>query len=341
VTTRAPEPCPAAPPRLAGTVLITDYAWPDLDIERAVLGGAGCGLVAGPAEAAAADVIEALVRQHQPVGILSNWARLSAAAIASSPALRIVARLGVGLDNIDVAAATRQGVWVTNVPDFCVEEVSEHAVGLLLAWSRGIVRFDRETHAGLWRPASARLRRVATLTVGLVGYGRIGQRIAAKLAPYGATLLASTARPRADDGRVAMLPLDELMRRSDVVIVSAPLSRDTHHLIDARRLALCPASAFLINVSRGALVDSEALRVALASGRLDGAGLDVIEGEPAVPAWAQTEPRLILTPHIAFSSDASLADLRRRACEEIVRTLAGAPPREARNAPDTGARDRC
>lgn len=319
-------------------MLITDYAWPDLEIERAVLGGAGLRLVAGPADAAGADVIEALVREHQPVGILSNWARLSAAAIAASPGLRIVARLGVGLDNIDVEAATRHGVWVTNVPDFCVEEVSEHAVGLVLAWSRGIVRFDRETHAGLWRPASARLKRVASLTIGLVGYGRIGRRIAAKLAPYGARLLAAVARPRSADDLVELLALDDLMRRADVVIVSAPLTPQTHHLIDGRRLALLPPGAFLVNVSRGGLVDTEALRAALASGRLGGAGLDVIEGEPVVPAWVAAEPRLILTPHIAFSSDASLADLRRRASEEIVRTLAGEVPREARNAPEFTAR---
>ena len=119
-------------------VLISDFPWPDLSIERAVLAQAGLDLVAGPARAGSAAEIEALTRRHDPVAIMSCWARLSAQAIAGAPSLRHIARLGVGLDNIDVRAATAQGVLVTNLPDYCVEEVSDHAVALVMAWARGL-----------------------------------------------------------------------------------------------------------------------------------------------------------------------------------------------------------
>lgn len=320
-----------------GTVLVTDYVWPDLAIERDIIEGAGFRLVAGAPTPAPEPAIEALVRQHRPVGILTNWARVGPGAMAGSPDLRIIARYGVGLDNIAVEEATRRGIWVTNVPDFCVEEVSDHAIALLLAWARGIVHFNGETHAGRWQPAAARLQRVGHLSCGLVGYGRIGRRIARKLAPFGPRMFACVERPRPGDGVVEIVALEDLLRCSQVVILTAPLTTATRHLLNAERLALLPPGAFVINVSRGGLVDTDALLAALAEGRIAGAGLDVLEGEPAVPAAVARDLRIILTPHVAFSSDAAVADLRRRASEEVVRVLRGAQPLEARNPPDFSA----
>ncbi len=183
------------------TVLLTDRAWPDDTVERAVLTAGGITLVAGPADPAPAPVIERLAAEHRPDAILTCWAPVSAAAIAASPALRLVARMGVGLDNIDVAAATGRGVLVTNVPDYCVEEVSDHAVALLLAWTRGVVAADRQVRAGRWDPAGARLRRLSALTCGVIGYGRIGRRTARKIAALGARVLAHTPHPTAGGGR--------------------------------------------------------------------------------------------------------------------------------------------
>ena len=315
------------------TVLVTDHAWPDLSIERAVLESAGLEVVAGPSAPAPREAIERLVAEHQPAAIMTCWAQVSAAAIGASPSLAIVARLGVGLDNIDVAEATRRGIWVTNVPDYCVEEVSDHAVGMLLAWARGLVAFDRAAKRGEWRPAGARLRRVSTLTCGLIGYGRIGRRTAQKLAPFGTRVLACVARPRTGDGLAQLVRLEELLARSDVIIVHAPLAPDTHHLLNRERLAGVKAGAFLINVSRGAIVETQALVEALDRGQLSGAALDVLEREPADPVLAARQD-LIITPHVAFSSDASLAELRRRAAEEVVRVLRGERPLEARNVPE-------
>jgi D-3-phosphoglycerate dehydrogenase len=316
------------------TVLLTDYAWPDFAIEAELIEGAGFRLVTGPAKPAAADVIAALAVEHQPAAIMTNWAPVSAAAIAASAPLRIVTRLGVGLDNIAVAEATRRGIWVTNVPDYCVEEVSDHAVGMLLAWARGLTRFDGEVKAGRWEPASARLRRVRDLTCGIIGFGRTGRRTAEKLSGFGMRLLAHARRPVAVASGVEMTTLEELLRRSDAVLLHLPLTGDTRHLLDRRRISLMKPGALLVNVSRGAVIETEALIEALAVGKLAGAALDVLEDEPHVPPGL-LRPDVILTPHIAFSSDASLRDVRGKASAEVIRVLRGERPLQARNEPGT------
>jgi D-3-phosphoglycerate dehydrogenase len=318
------------------TVLQTDYAWPDVDVERGVLEAAGHRLVTGPSAPAPEKDIEALVARHDPQAIMTCWAQVTAQAVQSPSELRIVQRIGVGLDNIAVDAATARGAWVANVPDYCVGEVSDHAIALLLGWARGTIAFDRDVKAGRWDPATARLRRVADLTVGIIGLGRIGRVTAAKLRSFGCALLAYD--PHASgDGDARLVAFDELLARSDVVILHAPLTAETHHLIDAEHLALVRKGAFLINVSRGPLVDNDALLAALMSGRLSGVGLDVIEGEPDVPRTLVGRPEVIVTPHIAFSSDASLRELRRRSAEEVVRVLSGAPPHHPCNRPEGGA----
>ncbi len=321
------------PPSRPGTVLLTDYAWPDDSVERSVIEGAGHTLVTGPADAACAEAIEELVAEHRPAGILTCWAPVSATAIDTSPDLRIVARLGVGLDNIAVDTATERGVWVTNVPDYCVEEVSDHAVAMVLAWTRGLAVSDREIRAGRWDPAGARLRRLSTLTCGVVGLGRIGRATARKLGAFGCHILAHDPYPPKDASAVEMVGLQELLRRSDAVILHVPLTSGTQHIIGAEQLALMPPGGLLVNVSRGGLVDTDAVVKALDNGHLGGAALDVLETEPHVPAGLLEQPGALLTPHTAFSSDTSVTELRRRAAEEVVRILTGQTPHHACNSP--------
>lgn len=323
--------CQISGPTSGPTVLLTDYAWPDVAIESAIIEGAGFRLITGPTKPASAEAITALAGEHQPAAIMTNWAPISAAAIAASRRLRIVTRLGVGLDNIAVDEATRRGIWVTNVPDYCLEEVSDHAVGMLLAWARGLTYFDREVKEGRWEPASASLRRVRDLTCGIIGLGRTGRRTAQKLRGFDVRLLGHSLHNTTIAG-IEMTTLEELLRRSDAVIVHLPLTAATRHLLDRARLALMKPGAFLINVSRGAVLETAALVEALHSGRLSGAALDVLENEPRVPPGL-LRPNVILTPHIAFSSEASLRDLRRKASEEVVRVLRGEPPEQARNDP--------
>lgn len=316
---------PAA--RQPATVLITDHAWPDLAIEQAVLQAAGLRMVAGPAVPASPEAIAALCTEHHPTSVLTCWAVVNEQAVLASPALRHVGRIGVGLDNIDLAACRQRGVCVTNVPDYCVEEVSDHALGFALAWTRGLVGFDRAVRGGAWQPASARLRRLRDLTIGIVGHGRIGRASVRKFGGHGCRVLVHTRQaPAATLDGVQFLPLDDLLTASDVVVLHVPLSAQTRHLIDAKRLACMKPDALLVNVSRGGLVDTDALTHALATGALGAAALDVLESEPAVPDALRALPNVMITPHVAFSSDASLAELRQRAAEEAVRIIRGEAP---------------
>jgi D-3-phosphoglycerate dehydrogenase len=189
------------------------------------------------------------------------------------------------------------------------------------------VTADREVRAGRWNPAGARLRRLTDLTCGVIGYGRIGRATAAKLHALGARVVISDPHPPADTGSIEVMALEDLLAASDIVVLHAPLVPATHHLIGERQLDMLPRDAFVINVSRGGLIDTAALLASLEKGHLGGAGLDVLEEEPSVPAGLLTHPGVIVTPHIAFASDASIIDLRRSAAEEVVRVLSGEPAR--------------
>jgi D-3-phosphoglycerate dehydrogenase / 2-oxoglutarate reductase len=313
-------------------VVQTDFAWPDVSIERAVIEAAGHTLIAGPSTPALEAEIEALVAAHNPQAIMTCWAQVSAKAIAAPTDLKIVQRIGVGLDNIAMSAATARNAWVANVPDYCVGEVADHAVALLLDWARGTVSFDRSVKAGAWNPAVAQLRRVSDLTVGIVGVGRIGAATAHRLAAFGCTVLGYSPSGRAVPG-IEMGTLDALIANSDAIIIHAPLTEASHHLMNAARINALKPGAYLINVSRGPLVETDALIAALERGHLSGAGLDVVEGEPQPPRALVDREDVIVTPHIAFSSEASLAELRRRSAEEVVRVLAGETPHFPCNSP--------
>ncbi|MGC3980265.1 MAG: C-terminal binding protein [Steroidobacteraceae bacterium] len=320
---------------MRGTVVLTDHPWPDVEVERPMIETAGYRLIAGPVTAGSAEDVEALVRQHDPLAIMTCWAQVSAQAIAVPSNLRIVARMGVGLDNIHIPSATARGAWVTNVPDYCVEEVSDHVVALLLSAWRGIALLDRQARLGLWQPESAPpLRRVRERCVGIIGYGHIGKRTAYKLAQgFGCRVLVNspslmTAHAESTElqPNVFSVSLASLQREADAIVLHLPLLPGTHHLIDREFLRGCARRPWLINVSRGGLVDNVALQQALDAQWLAGAALDVIEGEPAPPVALLQRPDVIITPHIAFSSDASLLELRQRVCAEVLRVLDNQSP---------------
>lgn len=323
------------------SVLLTDHPWPDIEIERDLIEAAGYELVGGPIEAPAAAVVEALVAQHDPIAIMTCWAQVSQAAIERPTQLQIVARLGVGLDNIAIAAATARGAWVTNIPDYCVEEVSDHAVAMALGFWRGIAAMDRDVKQGQWNSASARMRRVADMTVAIIGYGRIGAATARKFSQgFGCRVLVHSRSLLSESGvghslqsGVTVADIGTIQREADAIVIHAPLTLATQHLIDDAFLAKLKRKPLMINVSRGGIIDNDALVRALESGLIGGAGLDVIEGEPAPPKSVTGRADVIATPHVAFSSDASLAELRRRSAEEVVRVLRGERPHHPCNEP--------
>ncbi len=322
-------------------VVLTDHPWLDVAIEQSIFDAAGVELIAGPIEASAAPVIEATVAQHRPQAIMCCWAPVSERAIESARDLKIVSRMGVGLDNIAVAAASERGAWVTNVPDYCVEEVSDHAVAMILNHWRGIHAFDREAKLGHWNPASANLKRTRNMIVGVIGYGRIGQATARKFAQgFGTKVLAySPSLLRAHrDGQeiapgIAAATVATLQVQADAIVLNMPLTPDSKHLVNDAFLRGLKRKPLIVNVSRGGLVDNTALLNALDIGLVGGAALDVIEGEPSPPKEVMNRKDVVVTPHIAFSSDASLAELRRRCSEEVVRVLRGEPPLHPCNKP--------
>lgn len=322
-------------------VLLTDHPWPDTSIEQEICEEAGHELVAGPIEVQPREAIDAFVAQHDPQAIMCCWAPVSEAAITAPRDLRVVARLGVGLDNIAIPAATARGAWVTNVPDYCIEEVSDHVIAMLLARWRGIIDFDRRAKQGEWNPASAQLVRVRNMTVGIIGYGRIGRVTARKIArgfgarvlAYSPTLLSEHVIGTDIEPDVLAATLDLIQQEADAIVLHLPLTANTHHLISDAFIAECRRKPLLINVSRGGLVNNDALLRALEDGRLSGAALDVIEGEPSPPMALVGRSDVIVTPHIAFSSDASLEELRRRSTEDVVRVLRGEVPLHPCNSP--------
>lgn len=262
---------------------------------------------------------------------------VSAAVIAQLRRCRVISRFGIGVDTIDVDAATAAGIQVTNVPDASTEEVSDHALAMLLSLARDLRAFDEAVRGGAWAVAAGggQIRRLSGRTLGLVGFGRIARQLCEKVRPLGLQVL--TFDPYVPPAATAELNarsvgLAELLERSDFVSLHAPLTPETHHLLSAEEIALMRPGAFLINVSRGGLVDQAALARALQHGTLAGAALDVMESEPPMtddPILAA--PNVLLTPHVAHYSVESFDAVRDRAIENIVRVLSGQDPLSAVN----------
>jgi D-3-phosphoglycerate dehydrogenase len=317
--------------RMSGTtniVLITDHAWPDIELERAILEQAGLHIVDSPG----ADESTLSSLATDAVAIMTCFATVTPTVIESARDLRVVARYGVGVDNIAVETASARGIPVTYVPDYCVAEVAEHALALLLACARGVARYNQSVKHGGWQlGVAAPLRRIEGQTLGLIGCGRIGARLAAKALGLGMRVLAYD-RVAAPPG-VTNVDLDALLEQSDFISLHVPLTTETRALVGESVLRRMKPNAYLVNTARGGLVDTVALARALREGWIAGAGLDVLPQEPpAADDPLRGLDNVILTPHVAFYSEESLVDLRRRTAQSVVDVLAGRPPEHLANA---------
>ena len=310
-------------------VLVTDYAWPSLEIERAILSAAGAELVVEES----GDPSELVRLAADADAILTNWRKVSDEALDAATRCLVVARYGVGVDNIPVARATDLGILVANVPDFCLEEVSDHALALLLACARRIVTFARATRAGSWDllGLGRGLPRLRGQQLGIVGYGSIARALIPKAQGLGLEVTVYTPRlaPGHDTatGVETTNDLTHLLRTSDYVSLHAPATQETHGLIDEDALRSMKPTAYLINTSRGALIDENALRHALEQGWIAGAALDVMTEEPTAagnPLIALDS--VIATPHAAFYSETAIAELARKAADNVAVALAGGIP---------------
>jgi D-3-phosphoglycerate dehydrogenase len=314
-------------------VLITDYAWPDLEIERRTLTEIDAELVVAEKSQQDAASLSAKAKEHEVDAIMTNWAKVPEAVIAASAKCQIVSRLGIGLDNIDVAYCTSRKIPVTNVPDYCLIEVAEHALALLLALSRKVAFYHQATKAGRYElQAGPKLRRIEGQTLGIVGLGNIGRKVAAKASGLGLKIVATSRSGQSALPGVQIVSLDELLVQSDYVSLHVPLTSETKHMIGTSQLAKMKRSAYLINTARGGLIDRMALAAALNANTLAGAALDVQDPEP--PDLTQPpygDPRVIVTPHAAFVSEESLANLRLRVSRQIAARLTGSVPENVVN----------
>lgn len=309
-------------------------------------------VVADPIDAAAleqlrqgpCEVVDASADASSlPVRLLDAWGvivrsrtKVTADLIGKAPRLELIARAGVGVDNVDMAAAAARRIRVVNAPAAATGSVAELAVALYLTLFRGFYPQVGATKAGRWERGTHG-HELAGKTIGFVGYGRIAREVARRLSAFGVITVAfDPFVPRSNDA-TEMLPLEEVLRRSDLVSVHAALTPENHHLLDARAFERMKRGAFLVNVARGPLVDEAALLVALKSGHLAGAALDVFEVEPPMNRELLEHPHVIATPHIG----ASTVEAQRRAgadiVAEVLRALRG-EPLTALVAPPGGAR---
>jgi D-3-phosphoglycerate dehydrogenase len=305
-------------------VLITDYAWPDVSIEREVLTAGDCELIVADKSDATS-----LAKLAKPCdAIMTNWAKVPDTVIGAAKNCKIVSRLGIGLDNIDVEYCTKHKIVVTNVPDYCLIEVAEHSLALLYALARKVAFYHWETKSGRYNlQAGPKLRRMEGQTLGLVGFGAIARVVAKKAQGLGMKVIAHSRSQSNPMPGVEFRDLAELLAESDYVSLHIPSTADTKHLIGIGELARMKPTAYLINTARGAVVDEQALALALQKGQLAGAALDVQQKEPCDLTQAPfNDPRVIVTPHAAFVSEESLADLRRRTAQQVVERLHGRIP---------------
>jgi D-3-phosphoglycerate dehydrogenase / 2-oxoglutarate reductase len=310
---------------LALRVVAIDDGYASYDQEAALLTDAGAAFELAPCrgslDAAIASTREADV-------VLVRESPLPRQAIEAMQRCRAIIRYGIGVDNIDQAAASERRIHVANVPDYGTEEVATQTVALALAVVRRLRLHDAEVRAGRWSTGVLQpMHRLRGGTLGLIGYGRIAQRTYQMLAGFGfARTLIHDPGAKLPAGTEAA-EVDAICREADLISLHAPLTAATRHIIDARRIALMRPTTVLVNTARGGLVNLDALAAALAERRVLGAGLDVFEHEPPDPAHPIFAlDNAVLTNHIGWYSEEAMRDLQRKAAEEAVRVLRGEPP---------------
>lgn len=313
-------------------VLIAYRQFPDVIVEQGILDAVDAQVV----WLHGLDNAEAQAELPTADALMVSIEIVSAAEIARMNQCRIVARVGAGLDAIDVPAATARNIWVTNVPDYSVDEVSSHVMALLLACARRVPWLVESTRRGEWDGTFIRpFPRLKSQVLGIVGFGRIARATAAKGLGLGLKVVAYDPYVAAGEMRVAgvkPVDLDTLLATSDFISLHVPLTNDTRRMMNADSLSKMKPTAYLINTARGPLVDEDALLAALQNKQIAGAALDVLTVEPPLPDNPLlNDPRALVTPHVAWYSEDANYDVRARAAEDVVRALRGDSPRYAVN----------
>lgn len=299
-------------------VLITDNDLGDSALESSALEQALQAEVVVRQFRSESEVVEG-VRDIEPDALIVQWAPITASVLDAMPQCKVISRLGIGVDMIDLEAARERGVVVRNVPDYCIEEVATHAFASALSLWRRLPALDSQVRAGEWSAIThaPHIRRLSTATVGIVGLGRIGRSVAQGFRAWGSTIIAYD--PIATSSDIPLVDLPTLLAQSDVISLHAPLNDETRHMIDEQAIGLMGQSPIIVNTSRGPLIDEAALAAGLAIGKVGGAALDVFAVEPLdAHSPLRHLDNVILTPHAAWASEQALPDLRRLATQNII-----------------------
>ena len=314
-------------------VVITDYDFGDVAVETEIL------------EAAGAEVIALQAKRQEDLfdvapycaAMMNQYARIGKETITRMRNCEVIARYGVGVDIVDVGTATEKGILVTNVQNYCTEEVADHAIALWLTLARKLPDYDRATHAGIWKWQSGQpVYRLRGRTMGVVSLGKIGQAIVARAQSFGVTVIAyDPYLPREVAAKIGveLVSKPELLARSDYILMQAPMTPNTHHFLSDAEFSVMKPGAILVNTGRGPTVDNKALFRALTEGHLAAAGLDDPEEEPAKRAnWTPdnnplfTLPNVLVTPHAAYYSEESIHAARVTAATQVAKVLTGQKP---------------
>jgi len=305
-------------------VVITDCNHPSIEIERKMLSEINAELILSNCNTEE-DIIKVA---KDADGIINQRVSITRRVIKSLNKCKVIVRYGVGVDNIDIKVATECGIIVANVPDYCVDEVSSHALGLILGCARGRILFNSKVKEKRWGFSLAKpLFRTQGKTLGIFGLGRIGSAVAKKSIGFGLKIIACDPYVSKVNNRIKMVDFSQLLSESDFISINASLTDKTWHAFKENELKAMKKTAYLINTARGSIVDEKALYKALREGWIAGAGLDVLEKEP--PDWNNPLLKLdnvIFTPHSAFYSEESYIELKTRTAKVVLSVLNGKLP---------------
>tara|TARA_Y100001936_G_scaffold24765_1_gene22708 strand:- start:224 stop:1210 length:987 start_codon:yes stop_codon:yes gene_type:complete len=313
-------------------ILITDYVWPSIEPEKKILEDAGYEVVVPPD-----DSESTLIRYVGDVhGIIFCFGKVTSKVLENAKNCMVVSRYGIGVDNIDLVKATELGLVVTNVPDYCTDEVADHALGMLLSLNKNMITHTRQVVAGNWNKITLDFpgHRLSDSILGIVGYGRIGKALEKKAHDLGMKVLVnSRSLPENSQTKFGKsVSMDTLLSTSNFISLNLPLNKDTKNIIGKNEIQKMKKNSILINCSRGGLVDENAVAEALSTGHLFGAGFDVLENvSSTMNSFLFKQENVIITPHSAFYSEESTLDLEIKTANEVVRVLSGKMPKNLVN----------
>jgi len=305
-------------------VLISDYVWPSIEIEKDFFKRISFELEVSESQD---DLMKKI---HDADALLFCFADINESVLRNAKKLKVAQRYGIGVDNIDLDVATELGIVVSNIPDYCIDEVSDHAMSMILALNRTLTPHYNMVKKGKWKEVdkSERFYRMREATLGIIGFGRIGRRLSKKAQGFGLNVIAYD--PYIKDSQiddVKICSLDELLASSQMVSLHVPLNDETYHIIGKEQFELMPDDVILVNVSRGGLIDEDILTNYLAQGKIKGVGLDVMEEEyPDADNPLFQFQNVIVTPHTAYFSQESNEELQIRVCEQVLKVISGKKP---------------